>query len=425
LRHLPLLFTDYFELHWGLVLCGLLFVIVCTRDRSSDNSNGFRWLAWTLPLLALAWLFWLLTFQTGQSDALLKGFTIGLFLLGFLAVLVERARTTSARSGIGDRIWSLLILAFVPWAARGKPSQFRNWRLVACGWMFAGVLALGLMLCVQAGRSARQLVCRARNFYGVLMVLEEGKEDPHLHHIGLAHSLTLHGVQLLDPDRVTWPTLYYGERSGVGLALSALPGQRRVGLVGLGIGTLATYAHPGDYFRCYEINPDVLRLATSRFSYLSNCSGHIEFALGDARLSLEKEPPQRFDLLALDAFRGDAIPVHLLTEEAFAAYQRHLNTNGIIAIHISNSYVDLEPVLANIAANSGYIMKIVESVPNLGEWWIKPSIWALLTRDQHILDSTPIKEAARAARPGGQSIPLWTDDFSSLFRVLRWTPRER
>ena len=132
-------------------------------------------------------------------------------------------------------------------------------------------------------------------------------------------------------------------------------------MVGLGVGTLAAYARTNDYLHFYEINPEVLRVAESRFTYLAHCKGRIECTLGDARLSLEREPSQQFDLLVLDAFSSDSIPVHLLTREAFAVYDRHLKTNGVIAVHISNKSLDLEPVLANVARECHYHMAVIES----------------------------------------------------------------
>ena len=152
-------------------------------------------------------------------------------------------------------------------------------------------------------------------------------------------------------------------RSGVGPGDERAAGRRsrRIGVVGLGAGTLAAYGQPGDYLRFYEINPEVQAAGRSRFTYLSHCPGKVEVVLGDARLSLEREPPQNFDLLVLDAFSSDAIPVHLLTEEAFALYERHLKTNGVIAVHISNGSLNLEPVVANLARRFNYQLAAIDS----------------------------------------------------------------
>jgi tetratricopeptide (TPR) repeat protein len=245
-------------------------------------------------------------------------------------------------------------------------------------------------------------------------------QNPDSRYLELAHGRTLHGLQFVDPSRAAWPTLYYSEHSGVGLAMRALPaGPRRIGLIGLGTGTLASYAQAGDYVHIYEINPEVERLATSRFTYLANCPGKVEVTLGDARLSLEREPPQDFDLLVLDAFNSDAIPVHLLTREAFASYERHLKTNGIMAVHVSNLSVNLEPVVVNLARHFNYEMATIDYGAPRDKPWILRSVWMLLSRSREIINSPAIRAAARPAQTSSISVPLWTDDFASLFQVLR------
>ena len=234
------------------------------------------------------------------------------------------------------------------------------------------MVALGVALWVQARRSGTGKVCRSRNFYGVLTVLK--LQQSGVDCFKLMHGRTAHGLQLADPARANWPTLYFTEKSGVGLAMRALPAAgRRIGVVGLGAGTLASYGRPGDSFRFYEINPEVERLARSRFTYLSNCLGNVEVVLGDARLSLEQEPGQQFDLLVLDAFSSDAIPVHLLTREAFAVYERHLETNGIIAVHVSNVSLNLAPVVAHLARHGNYQFAAIDNLSRSRDrWWVYP-----------------------------------------------------
>jgi hypothetical protein len=274
---------------------------------------------------------------------------------------------------------------------------------------------------MQMLKSGNEVVARSRNFYGVLTVFEYKRSDPKEHHFVLQHGRITHGLQFVDPEQARWPTSYYGEESGIGLALKALPAghRRRLGLVGLGTGTLTAYAQPGDYVRIYEINPEVKRLAGSPFSFLSNCAGKAEVALGDARLSMEREPPQQFDLLALDAFSSDAIPVHLLTEEAFEVFTRHLKTNGVIAIHISNHFLDLEPVVANLARHFNYKMAVIDYDESDEHWWLYSSTWILLTHDDQFLSSPAICAAALPAKTKPPTVPLWTDDFASLFQILK------
>jgi tetratricopeptide (TPR) repeat protein len=173
--------------------------------------------------------------------------------------------------------------------------------------------------------------------------------------------------------------------------------------------------------RFYEINPDVYRLASSQFTYLGQCKGKVDIVLGDARLSLERERPQDFDLLVLDAFNSDAIPVHLLTEEAFALYQRHVKTNGLIAVHISNGRLNLEPVMANLARRFNYELAVIEFIGSRDQWWNQNSTWALLSHNDELINSPAIREASRQPQAGAETVPLWTDDFASLFQIIRWS----
>jgi spermidine synthase len=235
----------------------------------------------------------------------------------------------------------------------------------------------------------------------------------------------------VDPERAKWPTSYYGEGSGIAMAFEALPdGPRRIGVIGLGTGSVTVYARPGDSVRIYEINSQVEKLANSRFTYLNNTrdlNADVKVVLGDARLSLEREPSQQFDLLVLDAFSSDAIPVHLLTKESFAVYQKHLNPNGIIVVHISNRYLDLEPVVINLAKNFGFKLATVdydEDEPNL-QWWLYGSTWVLLSKNQSVIDTPSIHDAntdhaaSTKAYQKAAKVPLWTDDFTSLFQILK------
>jgi spermidine synthase len=170
--------------------------------------------------------------------------------------------------------------------------------------------------------------------------------------------------------------------------------------------------------RIYEINPEVKRIASAPFSYLARCKGRVEVALGDARLTLEREQPQQFDLLALDAFSSDSIPVHLLTREAFTLYERHLATNGVLLVHISNHYLDLEPVVVNLARQFNYRFAIVDQEQSDDEWWVYGSTWVLLSHNDALLNSAAIRQQTTAPR-SRVKVPLWTDDFASLFQILK------
>jgi tetratricopeptide (TPR) repeat protein len=397
----PLTFTDYFELQWGLLLCGVLFLVVClrgvdsvgTRAKEPQRRDGRR--------------------EDSEGE-------------GAQNKHLSVTDSQVTESGLSLCPSRLCGLAELPLTASLRPGNMRHspltWlRWAVCGLWAVGVAALGVTLWVQAHRFANVTVSRLRNFYGVLTLSKHYTSEAHTPYFQLTHGRTEHGLQFLDPVRAAWPTAYYSEGSGVGRALSALQvGSRRIGLVGLGAGTLAAYGQAGDYLRFYEINPDVLQLANSPFTYLAHCQGKVDVVLGDARLSLEREPPQNFDLLVLDAFNSDAIPVHLLTEEAFTVYERHIKTNGIIAFHISNGHLNLEPVVLNLARRFNYEAAIIEHNPPRDQWWNQLSTWALLSRNGELINSSTIRESTRPAQADTGTVPLWTDDFASMFQIIRW-----
>ncbi len=300
----------------------------------------------------------------------------------------------------------------------GVISQIRQYIIRAVP--LTGTIALGAVLLFHNGRSKRDLVYNSRNFYGVLRVFEHNKTNSFDHHFLLQHGRITHGIQFADAEQALWPTSYYGEQSGIGLGIAALPaGPRRFGVVGLGTGSIAAYARRGDYLRIYEINPEVMHVAKSCFTYLRTCPARVDVVAGDARLSLERDPPQNFDLLALDAFTSDAIPVHLLTKEAFEVYGRHLRTNGIIAVHISNQYLDLEPVIKRLATKLNYNIAVIDYEEMEGDWWLYACTWVLLTHDEQILNLPAIHWASNTPKTNSVSFPLWTDDFASLLQVLK------
>ena len=269
---------------WGLFGCGLLLLIACARDPAPGNSTQWRWLAWTLPLPLLAALDRLLASlsnRPGELAGWLSLLALRISVGGFLLVLVYLGLGSRAPAGSRARFWPSLVLVFVPWAARRGGASFR----VGAGWLAAGwasgSLILGLALLRQSHKFAETRVFMSRNFYGVLSVSEEVKDSADWHHFALIHGQTLHGLQFVHPIGATWPTAYYTDDSGVGLAVVALPKtDRRMGLVGLGVGTLAAYARTNDYLHFYEINPEVLRLAESRFTYLAHCKGKLEVHVG-------------------------------------------------------------------------------------------------------------------------------------------------
>ena len=287
----------------------------------------------------------------------------------------------------------------------------------AWGTIGVGYVVLTVALGVHASQSTSFTLASSRNFYGVLRVYEESVGTTDATH-SLLHGRVLHGLQYTDSTRRRFPTTYYTPTSGIGRTLEAFPrsSELRVGVVGLGVGTLATYGLPGGYMRFYEIDPDVLRIAKDYFTYLSDSEARVEVVLGDARLSMEREAPQEFDILVLDAFSSDAIPVHLLTIEAIEIYRRHLKPDGVIAIHFTSRHFDLEPVLQQAARHFDMEAAYISS-PS-GELSIYDAEWMLLTTNEEFLSTDLIDEAAWREPQSNKQIRTWTDDYSNLFQVL-------
>ncbi len=257
----------------------------------------------------------------------------------------------------------------------------------------------------------------ARNFYGGVRVNEYRKGT--VNEIrALVHGTVTHGIQYTSPGRRGTPVSYYGPDSGIYRAekyLRTLSPTLRVGVIGLGAGSLAAYALPGDVFRFYGINPLVERLARNEFTYLADCRGAVDVILGDGRLSLEREPGQQYDLLVADAFSGDAIPVHLITQQALELYFRHLKPDGILALNIANTHLDVEPVIEKLAAALGKHSLVISSASDL-QHNIFPSLWALLSSKP--ITAPIVSTVARkpAARPG---LRVWTDDYYNLFQIVK------
>ena len=276
------------------------------------------------------------------------------------------------------------------------------------------LVGLGGALFHRAAQDRMNSIMMMRNFYATLKVVPENDGDC----LSLYNGVIRHGVQFTDDALAMEPTSYYARNSGIGLALDeGFQGLKRVGVIGLGTGTLAAYGHTGDVFRFYEINPQDIMIAERYFTFLGKSPARVEIVMGDARLSLEAEKPQGYDVLAVDAFTGDSIPVHLLTKEAFAIYMRHLKPEGILAVHVSNRYLDLAPVVRRIADDAGYPSVCVESTDDL-KALVLASKWVLVTRNRIFLENPRVKALTKEV-PDIQGLRLWTDDYNSLFSVFR------
>jgi spermidine synthase len=280
-----------------------------------------------------------------------------------------------------------------------------------------GVLGLSTALKVHASEELKHAVSVSRNFYGVLRVQEMHRDNPQQHHFRMMHGRIIHGLQFTLNEKKLEPTTYYGRESGVGILLDSSTAEepRRIGVVGLGVGTLAAYANSEDVVRFYEINPDVIRLAKQHFSFLEECRGGVEIVTGDARLSLEHESAQNYDVLVLDAFSGDAIPAHLLTEEAFEIYLRHLKQDGVFAMHISNLHFDLRPVMAGLADRFHFstvgVLSYKDEIKETNR-----CLWLLMSRNAMSLERVQSRQTTVQTQTNHRI--LWTDDRSNLFEIL-------
>ena len=398
----PLLFSDYRELQLGLVLLLYLLTVICWFQRSRGVVFGLA-----AGLAAIPLVFPLLRAEGGET-----------WTAWFASYGEEQL-------GFVRRQWPLLLTGLAAGVAFAlNRHRLAAWhpRLIAVPTMLTLLLA-GVFV-DQARHDARSVHAAARNFYGAYKVSYFHEQpDPISHCFVLANGGTTHGQQFLHPPQSSWPTTYYSETSGLGRALAALPdGPRHIGAVGLGAGTIAAYGRPGDAIRFYEIDPAMLDVATNIFTYLKDTRADVTHAIGDARLVMERELhagiAPRYDLLVLDAFSGDAIPVHLLTREAMALYVQQLRPGGMIAVHISNRHLDLRPVVAGLARGAGLHFAVITDVVEEKNWWLYRTQWVLLSADVEILRRPPIQQDAQEEPDSGPSI-LWTDEHASLLSVMK------
>jgi hypothetical protein len=406
----PRIFAGFWEFHLALWLVAALAVLILWRDRSS-------WVHLRSPWPAL----------------------LVLFFLGVTAQAVFQANFDQAPFATWwDRFHSWInllfgLFLFVLWGFHllRKMKGGRNplWLSLRC--LLVSLAILGGVLMAQIKNSLLDAKTVVRNFYGVLTVLEEEKQDPEERILRLRHGRITHGLQYQHPDKASLLNTYYGPHSGIGLAfqyqrkrtlLNQEDYRLRIGVVGLGVGTLAAYTYAGDDLFIYEINPAVIQLSSPPrpiFTYLADSRSQKTVIPGDARVSLEQEMDRRdsrqFDLLAIDAFSSDSIPVHLLTKEAMAVYLYHLKPSGILAFHVSNRFLDLKPVVQGLASHYQLECARVE-MKREGVFW--RSVWLLVSRDREMLKDALIAKAIRSnENPPAQPL-LWTDSFSNLFRCL-------
>ncbi|MBI5215688.1 MAG: fused MFS/spermidine synthase [Ignavibacteriae bacterium] len=293
-------------------------------------------------------------------------------------------------------------------------------RKLLWAFLFAGTVGLVFSFYKIHGSTRTYVIEQSRNFYGVISISEYAKETPVYTYRTMSHDGVLHGQQFMSPKVQRMPMSYYSEKSGLGVCFLAIgKPQFRVGAVGMGVGTIAVWMRPNDYLRLYEINPEVERLAQKYFTYMKDCMGKMDILLGDARLSLEREQPQNFDILALDAFNSDSPPLHLLTKEAFDVYLKHLAPDGAIIIHGTSSYLDFYPAVTKLAALYGMHCSYLLDMNEERAKNRSASVWLMVTKNQSLINHPDVVRMTIPVTPD-TTFELWTDDYSSLFPIMTW-----
>jgi SAM-dependent methyltransferase len=407
-------------LPWSIIARVLVVLLGALAYSLSKTDAG--WPLWVSLLFFLGELFFACIFCHSEavrlrpqrsSEATLfyllfaAGGALGSFLIGIAAPLVFTYNLDLPITFFATAVLAMLVNWRAGWSQRLL-------------WIVASAALVVVTFMVRQSYSHDATVA-VRNFYASLRVTQDLFSYPGTTVRTLMNGSIQHGSQIFGTDELRHtPTTYYARNSGVGLALQdcCQNRPRNIGVIGLGAGTIAAYGRPGDHIRFYDINPAVPPIARNVFTYIRESAAQIDIVQGDARTSLASEPPQHFDVLVVDAFSGDAIPVHLLTAEAIALYCRHLNPGGILAFHISNRHVDLAPPIVLLAQSAGMeARRISVNSPNdPGEF---TSTWMLVTAAPAFFELPDVAPRAHvvAPRPG---LRLWTDDYSALLPVLRW-----
>ena len=395
-------------------------------------------------LIAIAAMGWLIIDKTHQFDLVMESVVFGLGL--FAVCMFCHGELVAAKPdprhlgrfysivALGGALGSSMIAFVAPFVL---PSYYEvslmlvivvllmcvvasAWSRRALALALAGMIGAGSVVWLNIKSDAKDAIWMGRNFYGALKVRAYESPDSSSYHRRLVHGAILHGEQFLAPAAREFATSYYTGTSGIGHAIDVketAADNIRVGMIGLGVGTIATYGRPGDVFRFYEIDAQVPVIANEYFTFLKDSKAKIEIVLGDARLSIEREPPQGYDVLGVDAFSGDAIPAHLITRQAVELFRKHLAKGGILAYHVSNRYLDLAPVLGAIAAALNMTaLQIDDYKVGEGSAIKSPSSWVLLAEDPATLLSLQQHGKVPEVKPDWK---VWTDDYHNLFQVLR------
>jgi hypothetical protein len=423
------IFVPLSVLAWGIIATVTLIFVT---GRGHTFETGMIWMAvtYTVALFLCCMVCHGELYRLKPPPACLTSYYLAISVGGaiggvFVAVAAPILFTGLWELHIGFAALAVTMQVF--WRKEARQSQRSAPTRVLLGLAAdAVVMATILVLVWDVVATRVGAVAVRRNFYGVLSVEQENADAPESHTYTLNCAGTVHGYQYRHRTRRRIATSYYSKTSGIGLAIENHPSRRRgqmhIGVVGLGTGTLAAYGRAGDQFRFYEINPAMVDLARHQFTFLRDSPAQIDdIVMGDARLSMERElhqgQPQRFDVLAVDAFSGDAIPVHLLTYEAFRVYLGHLQSDGILAVHISNRCFDLAPVVWRLADELDLHCVQIDRDEDL-KIDAYATTWMLLSRKAALLEPPLIADSATPRPADGKALPLWTDDYSNLLRVL-------
>ena len=446
----PLVFKSYYELAISFGLCGVLAMGILWDEVPETWTQSQGWATVSIAIVAISQLWYharsyvdeypsyrmfamVIVFSFLVAVCLtwldflrnpLPGFSWPVRIVWFSLVLAAGARLL-ARPGPDEGltqfcIWTgfCALIGLVLCWRRGDEGRLDGELIGFAGIALTSALLVHLAYFQHHNGTGYRLM--ARNFYGGLKVRDEEQDKETTANRALVHGTINHGVQLLDPARRGEPTSYYGPNSGFGKAIKALQksGAIRVGITGLGAGVTASFCRAGDYFRFYELNPMVLDIAKTQFTFYGDCLADKDVYLGDGRLALERQQSQQFDLLAMDAFSSDSVPVHLLTKEAFALYVKHLKPGGVIAINVSNRYLNLVPVVTRNGNEFGLKVALVED-EGAGADFYSATSWMLCTKNATLFND-PLLQGKNVTFPAERAdVRQWTDAYSNLFQIMK------
>jgi hypothetical protein len=397
-----------------IVFVPLLWLMVCGMGWMADSLDLMK----AMPLFALG-LFVGCMFCHGELARLkpdprhLTLYYLMISLGGALGALAVAIGAPLVLKGYFELQIALVLLSIVT-VMRLSDAWFEARVIAVCA---VGVVSYFAWWSLDSYREGVRVM--ERDFYGVVRTKDRTDVFPYR---AMYHGAINHGGQLLDPKLARSATSYFGPTSGYGRVFGSLPpGPRKVGVIGLGAGALAAYAQPGDNWVFYEIAQTVVDVAQTEFSFLKLSPAKTEIVLGDGRLSLEREAPRQYDVMAIDAFSGDSIPMHLLTREAFQLYTRHLKPDGVIVFQATNRFVDIVPVIRRIADEAGFQTAYVADQPSFEEgpeYWLSSTDQVIVSRNAKLMGAKLIKEASEPARDRPE-LRTFTDDYYNLIRILR------